>query len=341
MKILFLGFFNTNTECLYGDYKFLRNCGPYAFFSKYICPLNKQNNEKLHKGEIQLAYTNEYEKHRKHFNFEGGPLVGIKSLLYNLDIRNDIDIKISNEITDGFDFYYIHGLNNNLKKVINNNIEMLKNKLIYSPHINKKDYNNNIKCTYWTHSSCNKAPYYLPYPIHKTLYQKYPLEKISNKRNKILIFTKTNSLNKKLGQILLNQEKEIIKFFSKYNYECLSLSYFNKGFRRSELLDYANNSCICLYLSFYDAGALAINEITFMGCYIIGFINNKSKQQVNHSVAPSCIIENETGEYINDFARICDENEKANSNLISGCNKVLDILKNKKLDNVEIAKKNT
>ena len=229
MKILFLGFFNIDIECLYDDYKFLRNCGPYAFFSKYVSPLNKKNNEKLHKGEIQLADTDKYEKHRKHFNFEGGPLVGIKSLLYNLDIRNDIDIKISNEITNGFDFYYIHDLNDNLKKAISNNKKILKNKLIYSHHIKKEDYNKNIKYTFWSHSSCNNAPYYLPYPIHKTLYQKYPLEEISNDRNKILIFTKKNGHNKKLGKILLNQEKEIINFFNKHNYECLSLSYLGSN----------------------------------------------------------------------------------------------------------------
>ena len=57
MKICFLGFHHVETECLFGEYNFLRNCGSNAFFSKYISPLNKQKNEDLHRGIIQLAGT--------------------------------------------------------------------------------------------------------------------------------------------------------------------------------------------------------------------------------------------------------------------------------------------
>ncbi len=338
MKILFLGFYCVDCECLYGDYNFLRDCGPYAFFSKYVSPMNKQKCDKLHKGEIQLAHT-EYEKYRKHFNFEGGPLVGIKSLIYNLSLHNNINIKIANKIEEGYDFYYIHNINDNLINDINDNKLIINNKIIISHHIDKNNLNKlkNIKYKRWTHSNCNKSDFYLPYPIHKTLYKIYPLISINKNKNKILIFTKKNCKN--LRKILLKQEKKIKLFFNNNNINCLSLSYFNKGFRRSELLNYANQSKICLYLSFYDSGGISLKEITFMGCYAIGFINSKTNQNINHSFAPSSIIENETGEFINEFSRICDNNSNADINLQNGCQKVLDIYNSNKINNFNIAKK--
>lgn len=80
MKILFYGFLNENIECIYGDYSFLRDCGPYAFYSKYMPhPPGIIVDDNLHLGKIKLAWNKTYEKHRKkYFKFEVGPLVGIK-----------------------------------------------------------------------------------------------------------------------------------------------------------------------------------------------------------------------------------------------------------------------
>ena len=340
MKISFLGFCNSDIECIHGDYKFLRNCGSNAFYSKYCSEMNKDNDEKLHRGEIQLAGT-EHEKNRKHFNWEGGPSVGIKALLYNLSIRDDVQISVSNHVEGSYDYYYVHYLPTELKKALLRNKDIIDNKLIFSIHFPLSELNDfkNIKYKRWSHTSCENpsADCYLSYPIHKTLYEQYPLTRINNNRDKILIYTKRSSPNRGLYHLLNKQKRKIVNFFNKNNYECLSLDY--GSFRRSDVLEYANQSKICLYLSFYDCGALAIGEITFMGCYIIGFINNNTYQKVNHSFAPSGILENKTGEYIHDFARICDKNKKADNYLVSGCKKVLNILKNRNLNHIEIAKK--
>ena len=326
------------TEHQNGEYSFLRNCGHWGYISKYMYP---NISDEWHLGNKVKVCGNEkkYKNYKK--LWEGGPCVGIKALIYNLSIRDNFYIEISDKIIEGFDFYYFHDTLPNLNRLTINNT-----KFIFSPHcvnshkLNKNLLNKlNIQYIKWVHSYASNrhkdAQYYLPYPIHKTLYEKYPLKNISN-GNKILIFTKTNSLNRNLN--VMDQSKKIIKYFNNNNYECISLGY-GTGFRRTELLEAAEHSCICLYLSFYDSGGIAANEITFMGCYIIGFINNKTSQKCNHSVAPSSIVENETGEYIHDFARICDKNRKADDYLVSGCKKVLNILKYRNLNHIEIAKK--
>ena len=347
IKILFLMAAKL-AEYKNGEYSFLRNCGHFGYISKYTYP---NISDELHLGNKVKVYGN-----KKYENFkicwEGGPDVGIKALIYNLSIRDNFYIEISDKIIEGFDFYYFHDTLPNFNKLTINNT-----KFIISHHAadiyecDKKSLNNlNIQYIRWDQIVRKDRPakYLLAYPIHKTLYEKYPLKNISNNnRNKILIFTKTNTKHKHLRNDLSNQSKKIIKYFNNNNYECISVVYGSEmggGFRRTELLESANNSCICLYLSFYDVCALSINEITFMGCYIIGFINNEKKSPsrgggCNHSVAPNSIIENETGEYIHDFARICDENKEADSFLISGCDKVLNILKNRNLNHIEIAKK--
>ena len=323
-KILFLmsGADPFYQELKNGEYSFLRNCGHWGYISKYTYP---NISDEWHLGNKVKVCGNEkkYKNYKK--QWEGGPAVGIKSLIYNLTTRDNFYIEISDKIIEGFDFYYFQDTPPNLNQLTINNT-----KFIFSPHcvkshkLNKNLLNNlNIQYIKWFHSYTSEhnevAQYYLAYPIHKTLYEKYPLKNISNNRNKILIFTKTNCKNRNSN--VMDQSKKIIKYFNNNNYECISLGYMT-GFRRTELLEAANNSCICLYLSFYDAGALAINEITFMGCYIIGFIDNKASQKNNHSIAPVTIIKNETGEYINDFARICDKNKDADNYLVSGCKKV-------------------
>lgn len=327
-----------------GEYTFLRNCGHWGYISKYTYP---NISDELHLGNKIKAYGNKKYKNFKIY-WEGGPDVGIKALIYNLSLRDNFYIEISDKIIEGFDFYYFHNTLPNLNELTINNTTFIFSIHCLKYHkINKKLLDNlNIQYIKWAHSYAHNvrkdAQYLLAYPIHKTLYEKYPLKNISNNRNKILIFTKTNTKNKNLINKLSNQSKKIIKYFNNNNYECISVVYGSEmggGFRRTELLESANNSCICLYLSFYDAGALSINEITFMGCYMIGFINNRTSQICNHSVSPISIIENETGEYIHDFARICDKNEEADSFLISGCKKVLNILKNRNLNHIEIAKK--
>ena len=82
-----------------------------------------------------------------------------------------------------------------------------------------------------------------------------------------------------------------------------------------------------------------IKGIAVLVNILIGFIDNKASQKNNHSIAPVTIIKNETGEYINDFARICDKNKDADNYLVSGCKKVLNILKNRNFNHIEIAKK--
>lgn len=353
MKILFYGFLNENIECIYGDYNFLRDCGPYAFYSKYMPhPQGIIVDDNLHLGKIKLAGNKTYEKHRKkYFKFEGGPLVGIKALIYNLSLRNDVEIEVSNDLTSfkndekQYDFIYIHSLNNNLKNnLLGLQNILLNNKLILSLHVHIVDKNicnelNSKKINFikWSHNKNNPSNFYLSYPIHRTLYEKHPLNNINtNRENKILIYIKLNSKNKDKKINLFSKKDKIINYFLKKGYNSEIVNYTSGGFTRSELMEKSNTCKICLFLSFYDNGALAINEITMMGCYIIGFqeiINNHS----NHSIAQSCLLDGINGEYLNDFAYIFKNN--TDEYLFKCCDKVLDILENKNLDHYEIAKK--
>ena len=338
MNIIFLGFFGDLVECLHGEYNFLRNCGPYAFYSKYISPLNQHQDEKLHRGEIQLAHT-EHEKNRKYFNFEGGPFVGLKSLLYNLSLEKYINIYTTNECKklEKYDFIYVHWLTDDLaKKLIQFGNNILDNKLIISSHnkielINK--YFKTIKYKYWSHSSRVKADYYLQYPIHKTILDQNSIDCINMEREyDILIYTKLNGHNKKFKKDLFNNLDKIQKYFSSKNIKTCHLSYIVKGFRRSELLEYSNNSKLCLFLSYFDSGGISASEISIMGCYLIGFFDKETNQEINHSFAPTFIVENETGEYINEFS------ERYNDKILyTGCDKVINILKTN-LDHKNIAK---
>tara|TARA_B100000902_G_C27260137_1_gene890221 strand:+ start:472 stop:1557 length:1086 start_codon:yes stop_codon:yes gene_type:complete len=328
------------TEYKNGEFA-LRNCGWGGFLSKYNYPFI--DDDRLHLGIEVIRNNPKYSKYQRYIDWEGGPDVGFKGLLYNLrELGHEIEVK--EKIEPGFDYYipwYITSkkLSAALTKFVENR-DIINDKIVFtvnSSHIDtirtflKK---NNIKFQYWAHSIF-KADFYLAYPIHKLFYTQYPLDVINSSRNSILVYTKTNGLNRRLQHTLVQREQEITGFFNKHNYDVLSISHFGKGYRRDELFERANLSKICIYLSFYDAGALTIGEITFMGCYIIGFINKHTTQQINHSVAPCTILEGETGEYINDFARICDSD--GSIHLINGCKKVLDIL-NRGLDHVKIAK---
>lgn len=349
MKILFSGFLNENIECVYGDYNFLRDCGPYAFFSKYTeHPPGITIDDKYHKGFKNLRKEIKYNKYNKYFKFEGGPLVGIKSLIYNLSLRSNFEIEVSNDLSkfkkniNEYDFLYIHSLNESLKKEILELGNKLDNKLILSLHVFTVDKNicnqlKNLKFIKWSHNINKPANYYLPYPIHKSLYHKYPLDIINkNRKNKIMIYTKVSSSNKNKIQELIKKRDLIKKYFNKNNYECNLFCYTKTGFRRSELMKSANECKLCIYLSFYDDGALAINEITMMGCYMIGF-KEIIKGHSYHSVAQSCLLDGKNGEFIDDFAHIFKNN--TDEYLHKCCDKVLNILNNRKLDHLDIAKK--
>ena len=65
MKILFSGFTIDSEECIYGDYIFLRNCGPNGYLSKYHSPANLDNNEDLHLGKIKIIDTDKMNIMRK------------------------------------------------------------------------------------------------------------------------------------------------------------------------------------------------------------------------------------------------------------------------------------
>lgn len=357
MKILFYGFnsSNENIECIYGDYNFLRDCGPYPFYSKYMPhPPGIKVNDNYHLGKIKLVGNKTHEKYRKYFRWEGGPLVGIKALIYNLSLRNDIEIEVSNDLINfknnskQYDFVYVHCIDNNLKCNLLNTIHEinyeLNNKLILSLHVitaDKKicDELNSKKINFitWSHNKNKPSNFYLAYPIHKTLCEKYPLSVInSNRNNKILIYTKVNSKNKnKMNNLLIKKDK-IINYFKNKGYSSETVCYSSRGFKRSELMEKSNNSKLCIFLSYYDDGALAINEITMMGCYIIGF-QEVVKGHSYHSIAQCCVLNGINCEYINDFAHIFKNN--TDKYLFKCCDKVLNILENKQMDHYEIAKK--
>ena len=319
----------------------LRNCGPGGFLSKYNYPFI--DDERLHLGVEVIRNNPKYSKYQRYIDWEGGPDVGFKGLLYNLRELGH-EIVTTNKIEPGFDYYipwYIYkNLSTALTKFVENK-DIINDKIVFSPQnipnidtIRTIFEKNNIKFRLWVHSIYT-ADFYLAYPIHKLFYIQYPIDVVNSNRNSILVYTKTNGLNRRLQHTLVQREREITGFFNKHNYDVSSISHFGKGYRRDELFERANQSKICIYLSFYDCGALAIGEITFMGCYMIGFVNKHTTQEVNHSVSPCTILEGETGEYIDDFAKICDRDGSVH--LINGCKKVLDIL-NRGLDHVKIAK---
>lgn len=350
-KILFSGFTREQIECVHGDYKFLRNCGPNAFISKYRNkPLGTFVTNDMHMGITKLK-DSPFEKFRKHFCFEGGPLVGIKALLYNLSLRDDIHIEIThkfpilnNDNIDSFNYYYVHSMDNVIKQNILKNGSKLDNKLILSLHISQDDCNDlkSIKYIKWSHNSNTPAKFYLSYPIHKTLIEQYPLKKINIKRDKeILLYFKRVHKFKYLKEQFNQKQKLIIQYFNNKGYKTHIFNYTSGGYRRTELMDVANKCKLCLYLSFYDDGPLVINEITMMGCFIIGhkeIVNGHS----NHSIPNSCMIKDINGIYMNDFAHIFKPQYDNNQYLEQCCNKIINLLEGGnrlKLDHLEIAKK--
>lgn len=345
LKILFIGFPNENIECIYGDYKFLRNCGNNGFISKYWNkPPGTFVTGDMHKGITQLR-ASPFEKFRKHFCFEGGPLVGIKALLYNLSLRSDIEIKVTNEfpILDGnndYDFYYIHIINDKIKQDILKNGNKLDNKLVLSLHLDSKIYNelNRIKYIKWSHNSNRPAKYYLSYPIHRTLYDTYPMRKINTSRsNNVMLYMKRNTQNRHLKSKINSVKPKIVKYFSDNGYTVHTFDYTSGGYRRSELMNTANECKLCLYLSYYDDGALVINEITMMGCFIIGH-KDVVKGYSNHSIPDSCILDDTNGMYMNEFAHIFKPENYNDEYLEQCCNKVINLLDTKEFDHMDIAK---
>ena len=303
--------------------------------------------ENLHLGQPLLDFSIP----QKYKNFEGGPDVGIKSVLYNLSIHKDYNISISNDLNniDKYDYIYVFSLNDKLSNNLLNNLLNLDSKLNERIIIGVGILNKKIldKFKNWSHSPCYPATVYIPYPIHQTIYDNNPLNKIENNRDiDIFIYTKTNSIFKIYKNDLFNKEQIITKYFQSKNLVCKNLSYlYNRGhnkkggFLRSDLIEIAKKSKICLYLSYFDHGPLAISEITSMGCYVIGFFDKNFKGRgPNHSFPQSLFIDKITGEYINDFATILN-NPDANNLIINGCNKIIDILNNRNLNNITIAEK--
>lgn len=346
-KILFVGFIREAVECIHGDYKYLRDCGNNGFISKYWNkPPGTFVTADMHSGITKLKGS-PFEKHRKHFCFEGGPLVGIKALIYNLSLRPDIKIELTNDLSilDGatydFDFCYVHMINDHIKKYIIRNSSKFNNKLILSLHLDQKDYNDMkcIKHIKWAHNSNHPSNYYIAYPIHRTLYEKYPLKKINASRDKeILLYFKRDSKHRHLKDKMILKKKYIEKYFNENGYKTHIIDYSNVGYRRSELMDIANKCKLCLYLSYYDNGALAINEITMMGCFIVGhqdIINGHSY----HSIAKSCILDGITGIYMNEFANIFKPPYDNDIYLKKCCDKVIDFLETREFNHVDIAKR--
>lgn len=345
LKILFIGFFNENIECIHGDYKFLRNCGNNGFISKYWNkPPGTFVTMDMHRGITQLRGS-PFEKFRKHFCFEGGPLVGIKALLYNLSLRSDVEIKLTNTFpdlnkNDDYDFYYVHQMNDNIKQNILKNVSKLDNKLVLSLHLDDKYYGalHRIKYIKWSHNSNKPAQYYLSYPIHRTLCDTYPLRKINTSRgNDILLYMKRNTQNRHLRNKMISIKPKLVKYLNDKGYTVHMFDYTSDGYRRSELMKTANKCKLCLYLSYYDDGALAINEITMMGCFIIGhkdIINARS----NHSIPNSCILNGTNGMYMNEFAHIFKPEYYNDKYIEQCCNNVTNFLDTKEFDHMDIAK---
>ena len=326
-NILFYGFIGKSVENLYGYYKNLRNIGPHGYFCKYTNNKNTHCDENLHLGQplLDLSIPQKYK------NFEGGP---------------DVGITISNDLNnlEKYDYIYVFSLNNKLSNNLLNVDSKLNERIIIGVGILNKKILNKFKN--WSHSPCYPATIYIPYPIHQTIYDNNPLNKIENNRDiDIFIYTKTNSIFKIYKNDLFNKEQIITKYFQSKNLVCKNLSYLydighkKGGFLRSDLIEIAKKSKICLYLSYFDHGPLAISEITSMGCYVIGFFDKNFKGRgPNHSFPQSLFIDKITGEYINDFATILN-NPDANNLIINGCNKIIDILNNRNFNNINIAKK--
>ncbi len=164
----------------------LRNCGWGGFLSKYNYPFI--DDDRLHLGIEVIRNNPKYSKYQRYIDWEGGPDVGFKGLLYNLRELGH-EIVTTNKIEPGFDYYIPWYISKNLSTALTNFVEnknIINDKIVFSTQ-NVPDIEtirtifekNNIKFKFWAHSIF-KADFYLAYPIHKLFYTQYPLDVINS-----------------------------------------------------------------------------------------------------------------------------------------------------------------
>lgn len=291
--------------------------------------------------------------------WEGGPDVGMRSLIQALVSNSKFEVKILSDESkliemlqwcDSVFFQYDRNLN--LSKIP----KYLLSKIILSPSSTSKnrEFKKNIKINF-IHSAAhivlsinNLAPHSLylykdsnniqvfKFPIHQSILDNHPISNLKtvNQRDiDCLIYQKIAGSDTKRNNQLY-YIKQFTKFLTnslrKENKKVDILEYGN--YYRRNLIEKAKRSKVCLVLSYYDTGGLAQMEISCMGCYMIAFENPITRQ---HSYPIEWITDG-NGCHINELSDIRNENT-----IKTSISKIMNIIRlSDNLNSIKIAQDN-
>ena len=291
--------------------------------------------------------------------WEGGPDVGMRSLIQALVSNSKFEVKILTDESRLIEMlqwsdcaFFQCDSNLNPAKIPN---EILS-KIILSPSSTSRDrvFKKNVKINF-VHSAAhivlsinNLAPHSLylyedsnnievfKFPIHQSILDNHPISNLKtvNQRDiDCLIYQKIAGPNTRRNNQLhyIRQfTKLLTNSLRKENKKVDILEYGN--YYRRNLIDKAIRSKVCLVLSYYDSGGLAQMEISCMGCYMIAFENPITRQ---HSYPIEWITDG-NGCHITELSNIRNENT-----IKTSISKIMNIIRSSdNLNSIKIAQDN-